>query len=69
MSASAEFQANKVLTGKKRWAALAFLALGVSMIILDATVVNDTVPNAVDQLLRIIDTEFTQRGITPCSTN
>mgnify|MGYP003391768740 FL=1 len=40
MSASAEFQANKVLTGKKRWAALAFLALGVSMIILDATVVN-----------------------------
>ncbi|MFM1918068.1 MAG: hypothetical protein RJB01_1583, partial [Actinomycetota bacterium] len=27
------------LTGKKRWIALVFLALGVSMIILDATVV------------------------------
>ena len=40
MSTPIEFQAGKVLTGKKRWAALMFLALGVAMIILDATVVN-----------------------------
>lgn len=50
MSTSAEFQANKVLTGKKRWAALAFLALGVSMIILDATVVNVAIPTMVKDL-------------------
>ncbi len=35
----------------------------------DVRVVNDTVPNAAGELLRIIDTEFTQRGISPCSTN
>jgi guanylate kinase len=35
----------------------------------DAVVVNDTIPNAVRELLRIIETEFTQRGIAPCSTN
>lgn len=35
----------------------------------DETVVNDTVPNAVAKLLRIIDTEFTTRGIPSCSTN
>ena len=50
MSSSAEFQANKVLTGRKRWAALAFLALGVSMIILDATVVNVAIPTMVKDL-------------------
>jgi guanylate kinase len=35
----------------------------------DVRVVNDSVPNAVGELLRIIDTEFTQRGIAPCSTS
>lgn len=35
----------------------------------DVRVVNDAVPNAVRELLRIIETEFTQRGISPCSTN
>ena len=35
----------------------------------DATVVNDTVPNAVAELLDIIDTEFTTREFPPCSTN
>lgn len=35
----------------------------------DVRVVNDTVPNAAGELLRIIDTEFTQRGFSPCSTN
>ena len=35
----------------------------------DATVVNDTVPNAVTELLDIIDTEFTTREFPPCSTN
>ncbi len=32
-------------------------------------VVNDVVPDAVRELLRIIEDRFTQRGITPCSTN
>lgn len=35
----------------------------------DAVVVNDTVPNAVREVLRIIDHEFTQRGFSPCSTS
>jgi guanylate kinase len=35
----------------------------------DTVVVNDTIPNAVQGLLRIIETEFTQRGISPCSTS
>ena len=35
----------------------------------DATVVNDTVPNAVTELLDIIYTEFTTREFPPCSTN
>lgn len=35
----------------------------------DLRVVNDTVPNAVAQLLKVIDTEFTQRGFSPCSTS
>lgn len=35
----------------------------------DVRVVNDTVPNATRQLLHIIDTEFTRRGIPPCSTS
>jgi hypothetical protein len=41
---STEFSAGAVLTGRKRWVALLFLALGVSMIILDATIVNVAIP-------------------------
>lgn len=39
-----------VLTGRRRWIALCFLALGVSMIILDATVVNVAIPTMVRDL-------------------
>lgn len=38
------------LTGRKRWVALLFLALGVAMIILDATVVNVAIPTIVEDL-------------------
>ena len=38
------------LTGRKRWVALLFLALGVAMIILDATVVNVAIPTMVEDL-------------------
>ncbi len=38
------------MTGKKRWVALLFLALGVAMIILDATVVNVAIPTMVQDL-------------------
>jgi EmrB/QacA subfamily drug resistance transporter len=38
------------MQGKKRWAALLFLALGVAMIILDATVVNVAIPTMVKDL-------------------
>jgi EmrB/QacA subfamily drug resistance transporter len=59
MSTPAEFQANVVLTGRKRWAALAFLALGVSMIILDATVVNVALPTMIRDLdLSTADAEW-----------
>ncbi len=50
MSAPTDFNAGTVLTGRKRWAALAFLALGVSMIILDATIVNVAIPTMVQDL-------------------
>ncbi len=50
MATPAEFEAGKVLSGKRRWYALAFLALGVSMIILDATVVNVAIPTMVKDL-------------------
>ena len=40
----------KVLTGKRRWIALAFLTLGVAMIILDATVVNVAIPSMIKDL-------------------
>lgn len=40
----------RTLTGRKRWAALMFLALGVAMIILDATVVNVAIPTMVKDL-------------------
>ncbi len=43
-------QTARMLTGKKRWAALMFLALGVAMIILDATVVNVAIPTMVKDL-------------------
>ncbi len=43
-------QPSVVLEGKKRWAALIFLALGVAMIILDATVVNVAIPTMVKDL-------------------
>ncbi|MFM1918338.1 MAG: hypothetical protein RJB01_1853, partial [Actinomycetota bacterium] len=47
------------LTGKKRWIALVFLALGVSMIILDATVVNVAIPTMVRDLgLTTTDAEW-----------
>ena len=39
-----------VLIGKRRWVALCFLALGVSMIILDATIVNVAIPTMVRDL-------------------
>ena len=39
-----------VLAGKKRWVALVFLAMGVAMIILDATVVNVAIPTMVTDL-------------------
>ncbi len=38
------------LSGKRRWIALVFLALGVAMIILDATVVNVAIPTMVQDL-------------------
>jgi EmrB/QacA subfamily drug resistance transporter len=50
MTAPTDFNAGTALTGRKRWAALAFLALGVSMIILDATVVNVAIPTMVQDL-------------------
>jgi EmrB/QacA subfamily drug resistance transporter len=59
MSSPVEYDANKVLTGKKRWAALSFLALGVSMIILDATVVNVALPTMIKDLdLTTTDAEW-----------
>jgi EmrB/QacA subfamily drug resistance transporter len=59
MSSPGEYEANKVLTGKKRWAALSFLALGVSMIILDATVVNVALPTMIKDLdLTTTDAEW-----------
>lgn len=50
MTTPTDFNAGTALTGRKRWAALAFLALGVSMIILDATVVNVAIPTMVQDL-------------------
>ena len=59
MSSPAAFQASAALTGRKRWAALVFLALGVAMIILDATVVNVAIPTMVQDLgLTTTDAEW-----------
>lgn len=47
------------VTGKRRWIALIFLALGVSMIILDATVVNVAIPTMITDLgLTTTDAEW-----------
>lgn len=47
------------LAGRRRWVALAFLALGVAMIILDATVVNVAIPTMVKDLdLTTADAEW-----------
>jgi len=47
------------LTGRKRWVALLFLALGVAMIILDGTVVNVAIPTIVKDLqLTTTDAEW-----------
>ncbi len=47
------------LTGRRRWFALSFLALGVAMIILDATVVNVALPTMVKSLsLTTTDAEW-----------
>lgn len=47
------------LTGGRRWVALLFLALGVAMIILDATVVNVAIPTIVGDLdLSTTDAEW-----------
>lgn len=59
MTDTAENYAQTVLTGRRRWVALAFLALGVAMIILDATVVNVAVPTMVKDLgLTTTDAEW-----------
>jgi EmrB/QacA subfamily drug resistance transporter len=48
-----------ILTGRKRWVALLFLALGVSMIILDATIINVAIPTMVLDLgLTTVDAEW-----------
>lgn len=47
---SAVAPAAAALEGRRRWIALAFLALGVAMIILDATVVNVAIPTMVRDL-------------------
>lgn len=52
-------QETAFLTGKRRWFALIFLALGVAMIILDATVVNVALPTMVKDLdLTTTDAEW-----------
>ena len=59
MSTPADFQASTALTGRTRWFALVFLALGVAMIILDATVVNVAIPTMVQDLsLTTTDAEW-----------
>jgi EmrB/QacA subfamily drug resistance transporter len=59
MTAPTDFNARTALTGRKRWAALVFLALGVAMIILDATVVNVAIPTMVKDLdLTTTDAEW-----------
>jgi EmrB/QacA subfamily drug resistance transporter len=59
MSDSPSVPAHRGLTGPTRWVALLFLALGVAMIILDATVVNVAIPTIVADLgLSTTDAEW-----------
>lgn len=59
MSTASPSDRPPVLAGTRRWFALAFLALGVAMIILDATVVNVAVPTMVKDLgLTTTDAEW-----------
>jgi EmrB/QacA subfamily drug resistance transporter len=59
MAAAVPPASTAALTGRRRWFALAFLALGVAMIILDATVVNVAVPTMVKDLgLTTTDAEW-----------
>lgn len=56
---TAEATQSEALTGRKRWVALLFLAFGVAMIILDATVVNVAIPTMVKDLdLTTTDAEW-----------
>jgi EmrB/QacA subfamily drug resistance transporter len=56
---TAETSRPETLTGRKRWVALLFLAFGVAMIILDATVVNVAIPTMVKDLgLSTTDAEW-----------
>ena len=50
MTTTPEHETGATLSGGRRWAALVFLALGVAMIILDATVVNVAIPTMVRDL-------------------
>ena len=47
---TAESTTPEALTGRKRWVALLFLAFGVAMIILHATVVHVAIPTMVKDL-------------------
>ena len=59
MSAATADTPRVVIEGPRRWFALAFLALGVAMIILDATVVNVAIPTMVKDLgLTTTDAEW-----------
>lgn len=59
MSTTPAHETGSALTGSKRWFALLFLALGVAMIILDATVVNVAIPTMVRDLgLTTADAEW-----------
>ena len=59
MSSPIGREAGTALTGRRRWFALMFLALGVAMIILDATVVNVAIPTMVKDLnLTTADAEW-----------
>jgi len=59
MTDATAHETGATLSGGRRWAALVFLALGVAMIILDATVVNVAIPTMVQDLgLTTADAEW-----------
>jgi len=59
MTTAPAHESGPTLSGGRRWAALVFLALGVAMIILDATVVNVAIPTMVKDLsLTTADAEW-----------